>query len=80
MKNVFSKLVVDEKGQDLIEYALMAGFVAVAAAAIMPAVSEGLFAATKLLSPPAIRIACTALAVLFLGVIVLRRRPDNHEE
>jgi pilus assembly protein Flp/PilA len=29
----------DERGQDLIEYALMAGFVAVAAGAIMPGVS-----------------------------------------
>ncbi len=29
----------DTKGQDLIEYALMAGFVAVAAGAIMPSVS-----------------------------------------
>jgi Flp pilus assembly pilin Flp len=29
----------DRRGQDLIEYALMAGFVAVAAGAIMPAIS-----------------------------------------
>jgi pilus assembly protein Flp/PilA len=29
----------DTRGQDLIEYALMAGFVAVAAGAIMPSVS-----------------------------------------
>jgi pilus assembly protein Flp/PilA len=29
----------DTRGQDLIEYALMAGFVAVAAGAIMPTVS-----------------------------------------
>ena len=29
----------DTKGQDLIEYALMAGFVAVAAGAVMPQVS-----------------------------------------
>jgi len=32
----------DTKGQDLIEYALMAGFVAVAAGAIMPNVSENI--------------------------------------
>ncbi|MBL8240458.1 MAG: Flp family type IVb pilin [Bryobacterales bacterium] len=32
----------DKKGQDLIEYALMAGFVAVAAGAIMPTVSENI--------------------------------------
>jgi len=38
MKNLVLKLWVlkDTSGQDLIEYALMAGFVAVAAGAIMP--------------------------------------------
>jgi Flp pilus assembly pilin Flp len=30
----------DRRGQDLIEYALMAGFVAVAAGAIMPGISS----------------------------------------
>jgi pilus assembly protein Flp/PilA len=32
----------DRRGQDLIEYALMAGFVAVAAGAIMPGVSSSI--------------------------------------
>jgi pilus assembly protein Flp/PilA len=32
----------DTKGQDLIEYALMAGFVAVAAGAIMPGVASSI--------------------------------------
>jgi Flp pilus assembly pilin Flp len=32
----------DDHGQDLIEYALMAGFVAVAAGAIMPGVSSSI--------------------------------------
>ena len=32
----------DTKGQDLIEYALMAGFVAVAAGAIMPSVATSI--------------------------------------
>ena len=32
----------DTRGQDLIEYALMAGFVAVAAGAIMPGVADGI--------------------------------------
>jgi pilus assembly protein Flp/PilA len=32
----------DTRGQDLIEYALMAGFVAVAAGAIMPGVATGI--------------------------------------
>jgi pilus assembly protein Flp/PilA len=36
------RLHEDESGQDLIEYALMAGFVAVAAGAIMPGVSTNI--------------------------------------
>ena len=32
----------DTQGQDLIEYALMAGFVAVAAGAIMPGVADSI--------------------------------------
>lgn len=35
-------LLRDTRGQDLIEYALMAGFVAVAAGAIMPGVAESI--------------------------------------
>ena len=33
------KVLKDTRGQDLIEYALMAGFVAVAAGAVMPGVA-----------------------------------------
>ncbi|MBK9169790.1 MAG: Flp family type IVb pilin [Bryobacterales bacterium] len=36
------QILKDTKGQDLIEYALMAGFVAVAAGAIMPGVATNL--------------------------------------
>ena len=36
------KLKMDSRGQDLIEYALMAGFVAVAAGAIMPDVATSI--------------------------------------
>jgi len=36
------KIWIDSKGQDLIEYALMAGFVAVAAGAIMPGVATSI--------------------------------------
>ncbi len=36
------RLAQNRKGQDLIEYALMAGFVAVAAGAIMPGVSTSI--------------------------------------
>jgi len=34
------KILKDQSGQDLIEYALMAGFVAVAAGAVMPNVAS----------------------------------------
>lgn len=36
------RIWVDENAQDLIEYALMAGFVAVAAGAIMPGVATNI--------------------------------------
>ena len=47
MKNIMSaiwklRIWKDTRGQDLIEYALMAGFVAVAAGAIMPGVSTSI--------------------------------------
>lgn len=44
MKNLILKLRIwkDTRGQDLIEYALMAGFVAVAAGAIMPNVATSI--------------------------------------
>ena len=40
--NFLMRLSRDRRGQDLIEYALMAGFVAVAAGAIMPTVSSSI--------------------------------------
>ena len=40
MNQILRKLWKDDRGQDLIEYALMAGFVAVAAGAIVPTVSQ----------------------------------------
>jgi Flp pilus assembly pilin Flp len=44
MKHLIVRLKIwkDRAGQDLIEYALMAGFVAVAAGAIMPGVATSL--------------------------------------
>ena len=44
MKNLLLKLkaLKDTHGQDLIEYALMAGFVAVAAGAVMPGVGSAI--------------------------------------
>jgi len=44
IKNLILKLQAlrDTRGQDLIEYALMAGFVAVAAGAVMPGVASSI--------------------------------------
>jgi pilus assembly protein Flp/PilA len=44
MRNLFlmARVWKDTRGQDLIEYALMAGFVAVAAGAIMPNVATSI--------------------------------------
>ena len=44
MKNLIMKMKVlrDTRGQDLIEYALMAGFVAVAAGAVMPGIADSI--------------------------------------
>jgi len=47
MKNIVNlvwklRIWKDTRGQDLIEYALMAGFVAVAAGAIMPNISSSI--------------------------------------
>ena len=39
---VSTRLWKDTRGQDLIEYALMAGFVAVAAGAVMPGVNTNI--------------------------------------
>ena len=37
--NLILKLARDERGQDMVEYALLAGFIAVAAGAILPGIS-----------------------------------------
>ena len=47
MKNITKAIIAmkiwrEKNGQDLIEYALMAGFVAVAAGALMPTVSSSI--------------------------------------
>ncbi len=34
------RLLHDKKGQDMVEYALLAGFIAVAAGAILPGISD----------------------------------------
>jgi pilus assembly protein Flp/PilA len=42
MKQMLSTFWIDDQAQDLIEYALMAGFVAVAAGAAMPTVATSI--------------------------------------
>jgi pilus assembly protein Flp/PilA len=42
MKTLWRNFSKDERGQDLIEYALMAGFVAVAAGAVLPNISSSI--------------------------------------
>jgi pilus assembly protein Flp/PilA len=44
------KVLKDSRGQDLIEYALMAGFVAVSAGAIMPGVATSISTIFSLVS------------------------------
>jgi pilus assembly protein Flp/PilA len=41
-KSPWSRLGRDVSGQDMIEYALMAAFIAVASAAVLPSVSPGI--------------------------------------
>ena len=41
MKNLFNRFVRDDQGQDLIEYALLAGFISLVAVAAITAVGTG---------------------------------------
>ena len=36
------RLLKDKKGQDMVEYALLAGFIAVAAGALLPTISDNI--------------------------------------
>ena len=40
--SVILRLAKDERGQDLVEYALLAGFIAVAAGAVLPSISNNI--------------------------------------
>ncbi len=42
IQQLFIRLVNDEKGQDMVEYALLAGFIAVAAGALLPGISTSI--------------------------------------
>ncbi|MEZ5367056.1 MAG: Flp family type IVb pilin [Bryobacterales bacterium] len=41
-KSLIIRLLNDKKGQDMVEYALLAGFIAVAAGAILPGISDNI--------------------------------------
>ena len=81
MKKFFTTLFGIKSGQDLVEWALMVGFVAVAAFAIMPGFAVELAAWTGYgpLAYPTVRITGTVLAVLFLGVLIFRRKKQVDE-
>ena len=40
LQQLIVRLVKDRKGQDMVEYALLAGFIAVAAGAVLPGISD----------------------------------------
>ena len=67
MQHLFLRILVwkDTRGQDLIEYALMAGFVAVAAGAIMPGVATSI---SKIFSKG---IGCGDVDSGFAGKLIL---------
>ena len=57
------RLMKDTRGQDLIEYALMAGFVAVAAGAIMPGVAAQIHSVIRVVASLGISdVPCSARA------------------
>ena len=39
---ILLRMVRDERGQDMVEYALLAGFIAVAAGALLPPISDSI--------------------------------------
>ena len=42
IQQLIVRLVKDRKGQDMVEYALLAGFIAVAAGALLPGISDNI--------------------------------------
>ena len=50
LKRVILRLLADQGGQDMVEYALLAGFVAVAAGALLPPVADDISAIFSKLS------------------------------
>ena len=42
IKSFVTYLIDDERGQDVVEYALLSGFIAIAAAAVLPQIAPGI--------------------------------------
>jgi pilus assembly protein Flp/PilA len=42
LQHLAIRLIHDDKGQDMVEYALLAGFIAVAAGALLPPVADNI--------------------------------------
>lgn len=76
MKAFLNRLINDTRGQDLVEYSLMAGFVALAAAAIFPGIVTFMQRFSPL-PPDYIRIAFVVMAMAILVLILLRRRRES---
>lgn len=87
MHKILKRIARDDRGQDLIEYALMGGFVAAAAGAVMPGISQTI---GKMITKASvggmgfedstIRIVSALLAAVFLGLIILRRKNDTNAD
>jgi Flp pilus assembly pilin Flp len=45
MRRVITRLLADDSGQDLIEYALLTGIIAIAGAAVIPLIRDNMAAA-----------------------------------
>lgn len=70
----------ETSGQDLIEYALMGGFVAAAAGAIVPEIATILVNILGMSGPHArtyTRIIFMLVAVAMLGAVLLRRKGEQ---
>ncbi len=81
MHKIMEKLARDNRGQDMIEYALAVGFVCVAIGAIMPGVAAQLSRWTTAdFGTEMVRIICAVLAALFLALIMMRRKQGTEEE
>ena len=69
------RLVRDERGQDMVEYALLAGFIAVAAGAILPGISNNISIIFSKMASLVGNAAATQEAVSTYSTLAPRGRP-----